>query len=472
MKSIVWFREDLRLHDNPALAAAAKDSHQIILLYILDETCPRSLGGAQRWWLHHSLSSLQKALGMHDSQLVLKRGAAHEILLSLVASEKIDAVYWNLSFDPARHQSDQILTNLLQTQGVTCHTPNGNYLSNLPTIKNKSGAPFKVFTPYYRTLTASLAVKPLIPFTKIRTGISLAGDSVTSWQLLPHSPDWSEGFLCWQPGEQGAQSALTKFIDNHLGNYATLRDRPDLLSTSKLSAHLHFGEISIWQIWHAVKQAALHDSRLAKGSEAFLRQLVWREFSYYLLHHFDNFATENFRQEFNQFPWKNNQQHLTAWQKGLTGYPIVDAGMRQLWKTGYMHNRVRMIAASFLTKDLLIDWRQGEAWFWDTLVDADIANNAAGWQWVAGSGADAAPYFRIFNPTLQSEKFDPNGDYIKQWIPELAALPKHFIHKPCEASPIELAAAGITLGKDYPYPIIDHSEARHHALEAYQEIKK
>jgi deoxyribodipyrimidine photo-lyase len=304
-------------------------------------------------------------------------------------------------------------------------------------------------------------------------GAALTPVSVDDLRLRPTKPDWAkEMATLWTPGEAGARMQLGRFLEGAVKGYGDNRNRPDRISTSRLSPHLRFGEIGPRQIWHATRAAfeSGHASAKAYDVEKFLTEIGWREFSYHLLHQFPELANSNFQPKFDAFPWLDDAKALNAWQRGLTGYPIVDAGMRELWRTGWMHNRVRMIVGSFLVKHLLIDWRRGEDWFWDTLVDADPASNAASWQWVAGSGADAAPYFRIFAPVLQGEKFDPNGDYVRKYVPELAKLPKQHIHKPWAAPHPVLASAGITLGRDYPHPIVNHEDARKRALAAFKSI--
>ncbi|MBB71273.1 MAG: deoxyribodipyrimidine photolyase [Legionellales bacterium] len=472
MTVICWFRNDLRLRDNSALIAAAKASDDVIPLYILDDKQYRPLGGAQRWWLHHSLTSLAADLDKYGLQLLLRNGNSKKILAELADTHNITGLYWNQVFEPKKLAADNAIRKFFESNNIEVDVFNDNLLNHPDDIKNKSGQYFKVFTPYWRTASEFVVDEP--PRQKPRTlaqRTKRRGDKLNDWDLLPTRPDWSGGFDCWQPGEAGAHKALGQFVDAHVHEYLDKRDRPDLPGTSQLSPYIHFGELSPRQIWHSVKQAEQSRSGMAKGAAGFLRQLGWREFSYHLLYHFPEFPTDNFRAEFDKFSWDNDKQQLKTWQQGQTGYPIVDAGMRQLWHTGYMHNRVRMIVASFLTKDLFIDWRKGEAWFWDTLVDADLANNVAGWQWVAGSGADASPYFRIFNPTTQGEKFDPDGDYVRQWVPELADLPNKFIHNPSAAPKAILDEANVILGETYPWPMVDHKEARETALARYKDVK-
>ena len=458
--ALVWFRQDLRLSDNPAFAEACSTHEQIIAIYILDKKTSL-LGGAQSWWLHHSLVSLAESLKKMGLNLLLKQGDPIEIIPQLVKEYSIGAVYWNRCYEPMVIQRDKKVKTILADQGIQVRSSNGSLFNEPWNIKNKSGDYFKVFTPYWKHCLQTMSVPLEISIPKISKTLAVASESVADLNLLPKNPNWAQGFTqYWQPGEQGAYKQLTEFIEHHLTGYKTHRDIPAKNATSRLSAHLHFGEISPWVIWRAIELARLDPACDLQSAERFLSELGWREFSYYLLYHFPDLPKVNFKPEFDQFPWHHDDEGLKSWQQGRTGYPIVDAGMRELWQTGYMHNRVRMIVASFLTKDLFIDWRVGADWFLDTLVDADLANNSASWQWVSGSGADAAPYFRIFNPILQSKKFDPEGLYIKQWIPELSKVSGHLIHEPWSVC------------LNYPKPIVDHDEARKLALHYYQSIKK
>jgi len=466
--ALIWFRQDLRCHDNPAFAAACNQHQAVIPLYIYDQqTLP--LTGAQTWWAHHSLSALEKKLQELGLQLVLRRGSASELLAQLVSEYNIDAVYWNRCYEPAAIARDKSIKAMLKNRGVTVTSSNGSLLNEPWEIKNKTGDYFKVFTPFWKhCLQKNSTPQPFIHHGNPQS-TNVPGDRLEDWSLLPKI-NWAADFgQHWQPGEEGALKKLDAFIDNHLDGYKDARDFPALDVTSKLSPHLHFGEISPWQIRRAIDLAMLNKKADLRSIECFLSELGWREFSYYLLYHFPALPEANFKSRFDAFSWNNDTELLRRWQQGLTGFPIVDAGMRELWATGYMHNRVRMITASFLIKDLLIDWRLGAAWFSTTLVDADLASNSASWQWVAGSGADAAPYFRIFNPVLQSEKFDPQGKYIRRWVPELANVTDKWIHQPWCAPQCEL---GMMLGKEYPAPIIDHAKARASALMNYQMINK
>jgi deoxyribodipyrimidine photo-lyase len=461
--SIVWFRNDLRLSDNPALIKALESGHAVVPVFVLDGETDgvRPPGAASRWWLHYSLHSLDSSLRRLGSRLILRRGPAAKVLGELATETGAASVFWNRAYDRGCRERDTQLKKALSDRGVTVESFNANLLFEPWEITTQGGGAFKVFTPFWRTCRAAPPPAATLPAPKSLTAPKSwpASESLVSWRLLPTSPDWAGGMCAaWTPGEDGAQQRLTSFLDDAIEDYRDARDLPAVQGTSRLSPHLAFGEISPRQIW----QAAMTQGASA-ATEKFLSEVGWREFAYHLLFHNGNLAERNFRPEFDAFPWADPEEALAAWQGGRTGYPIVDAGMRELWATGWMHNRVRMIAASFLTKDLLIDWRHGERWFWDTLVDADLANNATGWQWVAGCGADAAPYFRVFNPVLQGEKFDPDGDYVRHWIPELAHLPNDTIHRPWAAAvPADV----------YPGQIVEHGAARNRALGAFQSIKK
>ncbi|MGK2741424.1 cryptochrome/photolyase family protein [Tepidicaulis sp. LMO-SS28] len=470
--AIMWFRQDLRLADNPALNAAAESGAPLIPLFILDEDVMQP-GGASRWWLHHSLAALAKSLDKKGVSLVLRKGRAEEALLALIEETGAKAVYWNRCYDPRAVARDKKLKEELRGMGVGAESFNGGLLTEPWTLKTKAGEPFKVFTPFWKALQQVNIPAPLKAPARLEEGPKVKSDKLEAWTLVPSRPDWAGGLReTWTPGEEGARTRLEHFLDNRLRDYAAKRDLPAVEATSGLSPHLHWGEIGPRQIWAAVETAFRSDAAQTKAGSAFLRELAWRDFSHNLLFNWPTLETENWKDEFDGFPWEENRKGFKAWTKGETGYPIVDAGMRELWHTGYMHNRVRMITASFLIKDLLIHWKEGAAWFWDTLVDADAANNAASWQWVAGSGADASPYFRIFNPVLQGEKFDPEGDYVRRWVPELARLGSAYIHKPWAAPDAALKKAGVVPGTTYPRPIVDHAKARDRALAAYKKIKK
>jgi deoxyribodipyrimidine photo-lyase len=475
---IVWFRDDLRISDHPALHAAAQTGAPVICLYVLDDESraldrARSLGGAARWWLAQSLRALQASLHPLGASLILRRGAAADVIAHLARETGAGAVLWNeIAQSPHQGVADQVVRALAEI-GVAAERFPGDLLAAPHHIRNKENRGLRVFTPFWRRVQSlGEPPKPLPAPKKLNGTPHLAGDALESWRLEPIRPDWAGGLReSWNPGEASAQARLGRFLKSGVAGYAGDRDRPDREGTSRLSPHLRFGEISPRQVWHAARFAAAEHPGLSADIEKFLSELGWREFCRHLLFDLPDLATRNLQPSFDAFPWKQNDEALRAWQRGQTGYPIVDAGMRELWHTGVMHNRVRMVVASFLVKHLLIDWREGERWFWDTLVDADAGSNPANWQWVAGSGADAAPYFRVFNPILQGEKFDPDGVYVRRWVPELEKLPDGSIHQPWTATPLELASAGIELGKTYPHPIVDHKKGRERALAAYASIR-
>jgi deoxyribodipyrimidine photo-lyase len=470
--AIVWFRDDLRLADNPALHAAAHSGRPLVCIYIHDEKTRglRSVGAATRWWLHGSLEALHTALTKHGGRLTILRGPSAATLNAIVDGVNAGAVYWNRRYDAGGRQIDDDLETALEQRGVEVETFNAHLLNEPWTLRNKSGKPFRVFTAYWRTVLRQAAPSAPLPAPRklhFRRPSNLHPIPLNDLNLLPHSPDWAGGIRAtWRPDEAGAHAHLKRFLARTLTNYSTDRDRPDREGTSRLSPYLCFGNISARQVWHTAHEAvsSRRSPALPRELQKFLAEIGWREFNYHVLYHHPDLAQRNFQSRFDPLRWRRDQRGLEAWQRGRTGYPIVDAGMRELWSTGWMHNRVRMVAASFLIKHLLIDWRSGERWFWDTLVDADPANNPANWQWVAGTGADAAPYFRIFNPILQGEKFDPDGEYVRRWVPELKHLPAKLIHKPWTARTDQLAAAGVRLGKTYPHPIVDHDKARVRAL--------
>jgi deoxyribodipyrimidine photo-lyase len=468
-KAIFWFRQDLRLEDNPGLYQACTNHSEIILLYIQDTPISELKKTAQSWWLHHSLQQLSQSLATHKLQLCLKKGNPEDIFKDILQQHQIDAVYWNRCYEPQHIQRDQHLKTWLKQLGIQAQSYNSQLLNEPWEVKNQQGGFFKVFTPYWKQCLKQLQIQHPIQIQSWPMPINFFGDSLDDWQLLPNQPNWASQFdALWQPGEKGAEARLENFIQHKLSIYKSGRDFPALQATSNLSPHLHFGEISPWKIYRKVSSYLLeyleHDDQI----KHFLSELGWREFSYHLLFHFPTLASENFKSNFNGFPWHNDDAAFLRWKKGQTGYPIVDAGMRELWHTGTMHNRVRMIVASFLVKDLFIDWRKGAEWFNLTLLDADMASNYASWQWVAGSGADAAPYFRIFNPVLQGEKFDPEGKYVRKWVKELEKLPNQWIHHPWDAPSHQLP---ITLGLHYPHPMVNHNQARDQALSYYQKIK-
>ena len=477
---LVWFRDDHRLSDNPAYFAAAATGAPVLCFYILDEESDhlRPLGGAARWWLHGSLKALDDSLQRMGTQLILFRGPAAEIVARIVSETGAGAVFWNRRYAAAEIAVDSSIKKSLKDRRVEAHSFNGRLLHEPWEVRNQAGRPFQVFTPYFRAIRQIPVPPPVLAPGAILAGTwpaSALSDAIAldDLALEPQQPDWAGGLRAtWERGESAARTQLEDFLRLGIRGYAENRDRPALaLGTSRLSPHLRFGEIGPRQIWHAVQNLRMREPRLDGDAEKFLSEVVWREFAWHLLHEYPNLPREPHSARFARFAWANDEAKLRAWQGGLTGYPIVDAGMRQLWRTGWMHNRVRMIVASFLVKHLLTDWRHGEAWFWDTLVDADPANNAFGWQWIAGSGPDSAPFHRIFNPVTQAEKFDPEGDYIRDFVPELAQMPAAFIHKPWEAPSGVLGMAGIRLGETYPHPIVPHGPARERALEAFRNLR-
>ncbi|TAL58559.1 MAG: deoxyribodipyrimidine photo-lyase [Legionella sp.] len=466
--ALFWFRQDLRSQDNPALAQACANHQKIIPVYINDPMPPLAMGAAQKWWLYHSLCALKKDLIQVGLDLFFKKGKPLLVLQELIATEQIDAIYWNRCYEPMHIARDQQIKTELKALGVDVISCNGLLLHEPWEVLNQSKEYFKVFTPYWRQAVRQMQIRPLMQITDWPKLQKISTDDLHNWQLTPTKPNWASEFSQhWQPGEIGAIEKLDQFIHTALQDYQEARNEPGKLGTSKLSPHLHFGEISPQYIWTAVHEAMQDPRCNQQSAQVFLAELGWREFSYQLLYHYPQLPDSNFKRQFDHFPWQEDEKAIERWQKGLTGFPIVDAGMRELWHTGYMHNRVRMIVASFLTKDLLIDWRKGAAWFWDTLLDADLANNSASWQWVAGSGADASPYYRVFNPVLQGEKFDVQGEYTKRWVPELAQVPLQWLHKPWEAPKGTLP---IELGKDYPLPMVDHAAARLTALAYYKNL--
>jgi deoxyribodipyrimidine photo-lyase len=469
--AILWFRKDLRLDDNAALHAAIDAGGPVIPVYIRepDGLNIGPLGAAQAWWLHHSLAALKTSLKSLGSDLVLVSGDAADSLADMARKTGAHTIYVNRAYE--RTSQDRDIALSLKEHGIAIRAFHGQLLFEPKAIRTGSGNAFKVFTPFWNAMQklgephepidAPKAIPAPEHFPR--------SESLDSWDLLPKKPDWAKDFpVMWTPGEAGAQDKLSDFIDRELHDYKRGRDFPAVDATSLLSPHLTNGEISPARLWHATRG---QPRKASEDVSHYRRELAWRDFCHSLLIEFPALDRDNWDDKFDAFAWEYDAKAFRAWTRGLTGYPIVDAGMRQLWKYGFMHNRVRMITASFLIKDLMIDWRRGEKWFRDTLVDADPANNSANWQWVAGSGADASPFFRIFNPILQGEKFDPDGDYVREHVPELEKLERKYIHKPFEAPAHVLEKAGIDLGRTYPRPIVDHGFARDRALAAYKALR-
>lgn len=461
MVAIVWFRNDLRLADHLALDAAIKTGKPVLPLFIYDDTGSRALGAASKWWLHHSLISLRKSLNFIGADLILQQGNTLEVLKNIATKFPISHIFWHRRYDQEEVQLDTKVKNHFKELNITCRSFNGSLLFEPHTIQNKEGKPFKVFSAFWKHCLSQSSPQQPIPaptHLSFNEKFKKFSDTLDSLELSPKL-GWVQGLeKTWMPGEKNAQKSLEIFLDNALKNYKVNRDYPTK-KTSRLSPYIRWGEISIRQVWHAVHSDffEVHGA----DSECFLSELGWREFAYHTLFYNSDLAVRALNKRFEEFPWEYDQPLFDAWKKGLTGYPIVDAGMRELWTTGYMHNRVRMITASFLVKHLLQPWQKGEQWFWDTLVDADPASNPFNWQWVAGCGADAAPYFRIFNPTLQGKKFDPNGEYIKQWIPELRSVPNDFIHTPWLYK---------NKPSSYPDILVDHQKAREKTLKSFKAI--
>ena len=464
---MVWFRSDLRLNDNPALHFAASTGKSVLPVFVWNapREIPWAQGRASKWWLHESLVSLDASLRQKGARLVIRDGNPGLALATLAAETGADTVVWNSTREPDGRETDAELERQLRRAGISVKVYRSAFLFSPDNIRTREGKPFLVFTPFWNACRAEKPSREPLPApARIRfPEVPVSSRSLDELGLIP-APDRTEGIRAvWKPGEPTAQKMLHEFLVTRVDAYKTDREIPSIRGTSRLSAYLHFGEISPHTVWHHA---------FALNAEHFLRQLCWREFASHLLFHFPHAADHPLKTEYNRFPWNEDTAALRAWQTGATGFPFVDAGMRELWATGWQHNRVRMVTASFLTKDLLLNWTLGARWFWETLVDADLGNNTLGWQWVAGCGADAAPYYRIFNPVLQGEKFDPKGEYVRRWIPELAGVSDRFIHRPWEAPAGELRAAGVRLGSTYPFPIIHHEEARKRALSAYASLRR
>ena len=479
-RAILWLRRDLRLEDNPALVAATQECKELIPLYIFNpaEEAPWSPGAASRWWLHHSLHTLDGELRKRGSRLVIRQGESLAVLQQFAREEGITHLFWNRLYEPAAIERDSQIKAALSGSGTRCMSFNGSLLFEPWEIQTGQKTPYKVFTAFWKAclktglprLERQPAPSSLPPVPR-----GIESGPLDSLQLLPSIP-WDGGFHeAWKPGSTSAMHQLDRFIEKAIGQYNSDRDLPGSSGTSRLSAHLHFGEISPLQVLESVRNmTGFEESMASTGENVYVKQLGWRDFAHHLLFHFPQTADNPMDTRFRNYPWSWKEDAgdlLSAWQQGRTGFPIVDAGMRELWHTGWMHNRVRMIVASLLTKNLGIHWLEGARWFWDTLVDADLANNSMGWQWTAGCGADAAPFFRIFNPVSQSERFDPQGAYIRKWVPELTKLPDKALHAPWMQKAELLSHAGISLGEDYPLPVVDLKETRERALDQWSRIK-
>ncbi len=473
--AIVWFRRDLRLTDHPALAAALESAERVVALYIHapEEEAPWAPGAASRWWLHHSLQALDAALAERGARLTIAAGPSLDALLAVARECGAHHVHWNRSYEPALAARDGAIATALRAAGLHVDGHPGNVLLEPATVRNGQGQPFRVFTPFWRACQLQLGtLAPPRPAPQALASPARlpASQALASLGLLPRIR-WDRGLAAaWTPGEAGALARLDSFLEHDVAGYAEGRDRPDLPASSRLSPHLHFGELSPRQVLAATSGRAT-DAAAARGADAMLRELGWREFAHHVLHAFPHTALAPLDARFAGFEWRTDPARLADWQRGKTGLPIVDAGMRELWHRGWMHNRVRMITASFLTKNLGLSWLDGARWFHDTLVDADLANNTLGWQWTAGCGADAAPYYRIFNPVLQAERFDPERAYLRRWLPELARLPDEWLHRPFAAPAATLAGAGVVLGRDYPFPVVDLAASRERALAAWQRLR-
>ena len=471
---IVWFRSDLRVADHPALQHALERGERMVPVYIHapEELAPWQPGAASRWWLHHSLTALDHTLARLGSRLIIRRGHSGEALRTLARECGASEVHWNRAYEPAAVRRDETATEQLRADGVQTYAHHAGLLFEPGDVRNKQGGPYRVFTPFWRA-SRHIAPSPPLGSPHALPPLPAHMDALTISQLelLPKKA-WYGGLQeTWQPGEIGAHQRLQAFCQSALAHYPQWRDLPDRPGTSRLSPYLHFGEITARQIaWtlHDYAERAKNPG-ITQAVEALQRQLVWREFAHHLLHHFPHTSDAPFDERYAAFPWRKDDARLHAWQRGHTGIPIVDAGMRQLWQTGWMHNRVRMITASLLVKNCGIHWLDGARWFWDTLTDADLANNSLNWQWVAGCGADAAPYYRIFNPLVQAKRYDADGRYVRRWLPELAALPDRWLHQPWRAPAKVLSAAGVRIGGTYPAPIVDLTASSREALASWRD---
>jgi deoxyribodipyrimidine photo-lyase len=475
--AVVWFRQDLRLADNPALRAALDAGGPLIPLYIdsREEEGEWAPGAAARWWLHQSLDALSAQLARRGSRLVIRSGPALPALLELCRESGADSVYWNRRYEPLVRARDARVKEALRAQGLVAESRNGALLADPWQVATQGGGAYRVYTPFRRNVLAGITpAQPLTAPAALPAPPSWPHSLALAQLGLMPATDWCVPLAAtWQPGEAAAARRLAQFVAGSVAHYADRRDLPGSAGTSGLSPHLHHGELSARQVWHAVLRGTAQAGMPAveAAGSKFLAEILWREFSYHLLYHFPHTPTAPLQEAFARFPWREAPQALAAWQHGRTGVPLVDAGMRELWNTGWMHNRVRMVVASFLVKNLRLPWLAGARWFWDTLVDADLAANTQGWQWVAGCGADAAPYHRVFNPVTQSRRHDPQGRYLRRWLPELARLGDLDIHAPWLAATTDLAAAGVQLGRDYPLPIVDLRESRAAALAAWQGLR-
>lgn len=471
-RSLLLFRDDLRLSDHPALTEATRNGREVVCLLMLDEGGGvRPLGGAARWWLHGAIEALRQSLHSHKGDLLVLTGDAEDIVPRLVRHLKIEAVYGHYRYDAASTKIDDAVAKKLKADNIEFHRFHGSVLRRPGEVTTRSGQDFKVFTAFWREFRemgpvhAPLPVPKNMHFVK-KPGLPHGIEAMDEASLLPTRPNWAHSIAkSWTPGEEEAQRLLKDFVEHGVAVYNDQRNDPSKDATSHLSPYLHFGHISPRQIFHALSD------RKSRGVTRFESEIGWRDFAINNLFYNPKIGEQNLRNQFDDMAWRSDRDSLRLWQKGQTGIPIVDAGMRQLWRTGWMHNRVRMVVGSFLTKHLLIKWQEGEKWFWDTLVDADAASNAMNWQWVAGTGIDAAPYFRIFNPVLQGEKFDKKGLFVRTWVPELDKMPDKFIHHPWDAPPDVLSEAGVTLGKTYPKPCVDLKEGRARALTAFGRLK-
>lgn len=474
MSTVVWFRLDLRVNDNEALQAAAAIGEPIIPVFIWapHEEGKFPPGGASKWWLHYSLISLRQTLYSKGLELIVRCGDSEAELCHIISEVAARRVYWNRRYEPAVIKRDERIKHKLLESGVEAKSFAGNLLVEPWHVTNKQKRPYQVYTPFSKWYFENYELRVELLLQELLVAPTAWPEScdIDSLNLLPVF-NWADGLSAhWVPGEESALAQLKHFLETSARHYKDHRDFPSVAGTSRLSPHLHFGEISPARVWREVER--VYPKAKPEGVQTFLKEVLWREFGYHLLYHFPKTESLPLREEFRVFPWRRSKKLLRVWQKGMTGYPIVDAGMRELWATGWMHNRVRMIVASFLVKHLLIRWQDGARWFWDTLVDADLASNTLGWQWTAGCGADAAPFFRIFNPIIQGEKFDSSGEYVRKWVPEIALLPNKFIHQPWEAPEDVLESCGVKLGVSYPFPIVEHGEARDLALEAYEMMRE